>query len=316
MAWVVTRDLALANGAQVIYALKEALKAQGWTVLMSGDGLAVYNAAGDSITHNGAGANGMNNALAWFRIEDPASANEWVFQQGSWGVQYWTILRSVAAGFVGGAPAAAQRPTAADEQTCTELTLTEPFGVLIFAGAGAILTNIGVQSAAHNGIYAFYCVSHASGVGTFENIVAQESMNSAITSGDADPAVVIATGASPTQANLGRATDQTSGIFTGMSGAEWAEYAALMPKTTGGATPPTETHPDAAGNYRRSTIDFERYAAQGAQPTWKGQAYHFRWSPSSAFAIPDILDTAGGAPWYMIFFGLALPWDSAVPPTL
>jgi len=60
-----------ATGAEAFYQLKELLKAQGSSVLMSGDGLALYSAVGDVITGPGAGANGMANTRAWFRVQLP-----------------------------------------------------------------------------------------------------------------------------------------------------------------------------------------------------------------------------------------------------
>src|SRR3990172_4710338 len=103
-----------ATGAVAMYDLKELLKAQGWSVVMSGDGLAVYSAVGDVITGGGVGANGMANTRAWFRITDPAGVKELTIQRGTLNYTY-RIKFSYAAKFTGGAPDPDQTPSATDE---------------------------------------------------------------------------------------------------------------------------------------------------------------------------------------------------------
>lgn len=102
------------SGAAALYQLKETLKAAGWTVMASGDGLALYGAASDVIASGAAGAGGMNNVKAWFRIRMPGSTREFTFQRGTNATDL--RLKYSVDGFTGGAPSAVQCPSAADEQ--------------------------------------------------------------------------------------------------------------------------------------------------------------------------------------------------------
>lgn len=82
-----------------IFDLKEAMKAAGYSVRGSGDGIAAHSAVGDIITQSGSGANGMNNSNAWFTIRQDgggtapfSGTREWTFQRGaqsySWACEY------------------------------------------------------------------------------------------------------------------------------------------------------------------------------------------------------------------------------------
>lgn len=105
------------TGAVAMFNLKELLKTAGWTVMSSSDGT-TYNAGGDQISSGAAGANGMANNNAWFRIRSPAGAGavEYIFQRGTTNL-VWRGKRSRTAGFTGGSPSATQTPSATDEGT-------------------------------------------------------------------------------------------------------------------------------------------------------------------------------------------------------
>jgi len=117
-------DAVNANGWGILfYNLKQLLKTVGWTVLSSSDGL-TYFPASDGITHNGLGAAGMANALAWFRIRQPsggvapyAGVREIVFQlidQEPPSMHLYAKV-SQSGGFTGGAPSATRTPSSVDE---------------------------------------------------------------------------------------------------------------------------------------------------------------------------------------------------------
>lgn len=167
MAWSMndgggdTYNLLHSTGAESIYALKELLKSVGWTVLMSGDGLLVYDAVGDSITAAGAGANGMNNVSAWFRITDPANARELLFQRGAnsyaWILQYSRLEK-----FDGGAPSATVLPTATD---MVGWRAGSSVSGTLFPTAGSWYCQIAAQDAAEGDVYAFWLVSRPTAAG-------------------------------------------------------------------------------------------------------------------------------------------------------
>lgn len=98
---------------EVPYDLKTALKAAGWTVRASGDGLSNYNATGDLFTSMTATANGWLNVRAWYRIQSPSGNEEYTFQRiSSTAVR---IKVSHFAKFTGGTANATTTPSAADE---------------------------------------------------------------------------------------------------------------------------------------------------------------------------------------------------------
>lgn len=63
-----------------MFQFKEFMKVAGWQVKASGDGLALYSSTGDVIDSEGAGAGGMANARAWFRLVSPDDVIEYTFQ--------------------------------------------------------------------------------------------------------------------------------------------------------------------------------------------------------------------------------------------
>lgn len=107
----------------VLYAVKEGLKAETWTVPKSGDGASGFSNSGDIITT----ATLMATNNAWFVVQMPASANpriSYCFQRVSSSV--WRAWQSTD-GFTGGSPSATVRPTASDEQQVLNNGTTNPW---------------------------------------------------------------------------------------------------------------------------------------------------------------------------------------------
>jgi len=63
------------NGGRLFYALKEALKAKGWTHVASGDGIAAFSTVTDQITSGASGANGFDNTRAWICLQQPTGGS-------------------------------------------------------------------------------------------------------------------------------------------------------------------------------------------------------------------------------------------------
>jgi hypothetical protein len=126
--------VASGNGCAAIYNLKTALKANGWTVESSGDGLAAYGSSTDVITSSGSGANGLDNTSSWFRLRMTTAQDgynrEFLIQRGSASTS-WDIKYSVLA-FSGGTPSATSAPTSTDEQVVISSSTA------IFAGAETV----------------------------------------------------------------------------------------------------------------------------------------------------------------------------------
>lgn len=123
MAWIFTStgtpndsvNLSPATYAATMFTLKEVLKQAGWVVKASSDG-STYNSSGDQITTGNAGAGGMNNSSAWFRIQSPAGAGgrEFTYQRGTTSSNFRRKV-SHSVGFVTGGSATVT-PSATDEQ--------------------------------------------------------------------------------------------------------------------------------------------------------------------------------------------------------
>jgi hypothetical protein len=120
MAYTFNTNQTPATCAEAVYNLKTLLKLVGWTVKKSSDGT-TYNSTGDQISSGASGANGMNNARAWFVIQEPGTVpRQFCLQrQNTVGVNtsyQWRVKYSRYAGFTGGSPAATVTPSATDEQ--------------------------------------------------------------------------------------------------------------------------------------------------------------------------------------------------------
>lgn len=92
-------------------AFKAGLKAQGWSVTRTSDGI-TFSSSSDILTHGGSGAGGLDNANAFFVAAAPApSTQSFVFYRGADALN-WGIWSSGAAGFTGGSTSSL--PTATD----------------------------------------------------------------------------------------------------------------------------------------------------------------------------------------------------------
>ena len=145
MAYAYLVNQTPATAAVAIYNLKTQLKAGGWTVPRSSDGT-TYNSSGDQISSGSSGANGMDNARAWFVIQEPASpSRQFCFQRdnttGANTSYKWRIKYSKGAGFTGGSPDAVTVPTATDEQ----FLLGSGTGTTVFAALFSLATDGGFR---------------------------------------------------------------------------------------------------------------------------------------------------------------------------
>lgn len=201
-----------ATGAAAMYAVKEVLKAAGWVVNQSSDGT-TYNAAGDQISHGGAGANGMANSNAWFEIQEPeANGRSYTVQRDTVNNWEYRVKMSAAAGFAGGTPGAIQTPSATDEVTLLGSgTDAAPVHVPLFPTTdGSYRLHAIAESTpvgpAGNRVYGFWIWTTQTGSGVLTTLWLQEAMAVGTyvplsgtrlvpTDGDADPAFYICTAA-------------------------------------------------------------------------------------------------------------------------
>lgn len=158
------------QAAEVAFHLKELLKTVGWVHQASGDGLALFSTTpgnvNDVLTTFVAGANGLNNPLAWFVLQHPASSRRLSFQFQGVVTPYWRIKYSLSAGFTGGTPSATQTPSAVDEKflmgSGTDAAPNfEPW--LYFSSPDGVICHMAADNAAP---YGFYMVGYEVNQGT------------------------------------------------------------------------------------------------------------------------------------------------------
>jgi hypothetical protein len=120
----VNQTVTTAGGTGVVYLLKTHLKAHGWTVLGSGDGLSAFSAPGDVITSANSGANGLDNNRAWVTLGDPGNNRSFTFWRGTTNA-VWRITTTESCSLTGGN---------------STTPLTTPLTDGIISGAGSLAT--------------------------------------------------------------------------------------------------------------------------------------------------------------------------------
>lgn len=184
------------NGAEAMYNLQIFLRDQiVGTIPISGDGLAAFDNVGTSvITAPGSGANGMDNANAYFVWRDPGSEYEWCFQRNAT-ENNWEIVFSALDGFTGGT--ATTRPTATDEQALWNAAFFDTAGTYRVHFEGDNAASVGAV-----GVYAWSMISTENGTGDAETCIAHLPMKpgtypelvgtrAAPTTGEPDPSVTL-----------------------------------------------------------------------------------------------------------------------------
>ena len=303
--WILNQ--APATGAEAIFNLKAMLKLAGWVVQSSGDATS-YFAASDGITTAGSGAGGMNNANAWFRIQDPGAVRELVVQRGSTSRAFW-IRSSKSAKFVGGAPSATVAPTATDQQnewgTIATGTTLPPVDATYRQQGGA-------DSASP---YGWWTASYPTGGGdanfglVYEPLVETDAA-------DTDPIVMLVTVATLAFTPVGDiAIETASSTVSGVKGyIDGTNFVSITGCTYGSAS--GTIFPGASGTNPHSTKDDAAsimYARRSAltTPGYKGKGTVMRWEGTTRSEG----DTKS-AKTRICFGNVTLPWDGVTTPTI
>jgi hypothetical protein len=194
-------NLTPATGPVAVFTLKQRLKAKGWIVKSSSDGT-TYSASADVITSGGAGANGLANNNAWFRIQMPTMdgvLRELTIQRGT-GNTAWRV--KYGANFTGGSPGATQTPSATDEQILlgggTDALPT--FGT--WFGADGSYYFHAVAGDAEDG-YSFFTAAYPTAGGACNHGFAMDRMIQFVPGADADPYVLVIAGGATDPYNNG-----------------------------------------------------------------------------------------------------------------
>lgn len=306
-----------------MFNLKTALKASGWTVTKSSDGV-TFNASGDQITTGTTGAGGMRVVKAWFVIQAPGAAfgftRSFCIQNADATGQNFRIKYS-AAGFTGGSPAILVTPTATDEQ------------VIVGAGtdaaptfAGAFVTGYGTTVPARQQImvnnaspYEWYTVSQPQGGGDCNQVFAHDVMvTGSFDTLDVDPYVILL-----------KATSSifSSGSFYNTGTVCWAWYRKGMTGplftqiSANQYTVGSNEYVNALGTNGYSSKDvvlpilYARTLVQLTAVGLKGQSTLFRWvgNPRPSGDTLSVVSTSDGICMSTPPNCVVLPWDGTVP---
>jgi len=316
MAWLTTYStqstlnigFAANKGNIMMYHLKELLKTAGWSVISSSDGT-TYNASGDQISSSDSGAGGMDNNNAWFRIQDPGTVREYVFQRGTTS-QAWKWMYSASDKFTGGTPNATTVPTATDEQGLAKAGTS----AVTMLPTGAGFAHIAVQNAAHNGVYAWWLmVSQAGTTLPEQTLMCCDAMDASLSTGDNDPCVHYGSDDAPVDATVGSTSvASTTDSFRGWmryneTDEEWSGLTAAYYYTATGVlyTPGfglLNPHNDKFGLL---PIPYFRHSSTGTTVGFKGLGKYIKWKPSELIRYPSVLSDVSDN--YVVCYDVALP---------
>ena len=319
------KNTVYATTAAAFYAFKALAKAQGFTVPSSSDGT-TYNAAGDQITHGGAGAGGMANSLAWFRLRDPAGVREWLFQRGSTSNHHWWIRYSALARFVGGAPSATVGPTATDSQNHVGTATAGTDCFLGGGGEGTLRFQMMVDSTAP---YTWYMYAYSTGgSGTRGWIFCDALQAGSYDAADTDPVVlgfftqaaeIFTNATSITTIMQSSATPGTPGLFAwikfGLAGAGYVGMA-VSPIYEGSTN---FYAPGGAAQNPYSAKDevfapmVSRSAVRTAPTGLKGVLQNMRMVGPQHASSGDVINVAGVKDFIVVDKSFAQPWDGTDP---
>ena len=304
------------TAAIAMFELKTLLKAQGWTVPSSGDGT-TYFSASDGITTGAAGAGGLNNLNAWFRIQDPAGIVEFVFQRCS-SSTLWRIKWSRTSKFIIGSPSATRVPAAADEDIpWSGGTDASPTGSTLWTTDGTYRWNCAADNAAP---YGWWSGAFLNGGGIAQTALVYDP----VTPSDATDSYkyVLYVASTPTGASTfsftgmgGEAGTTATQIIYGHVpsvgvGAAAAYQAASLNSTSGQVVPNNLGGNPISGKDEIFPICLVRRSAQ-ITPGFKGISTLMKWHGTNR-ANGDTL-TISTARDRIVYKDVNLPWDGSVP---
>jgi hypothetical protein len=297
-----------ATGTVAIFNVKACALAAGWSVPKSGDATSYFSSS-DGLTTSSSGAGGLGNAGAWFIIRDPAAAREFCFQRGT--DTTWRIKYSASAHFTGGSPAAGVTPSATDEVVLHGGgTDASPSYSALLGTNNTYRWNVGFDNAAP---YGFWAAGFLTGGSALSGAIILEPVVG--DAADTDPCVIFTFngawnsasyyGTSGTRGWLSNTHTTSSNFVTIAAGTIYDNGNAglLFPVTV-------VTNPF-SGNDEVMTIPYARRAGATAPQGVKGVGRNIKWvglsrSNGDALTVSTTRD-------YIVYSGLALPWDGTVP---
>lgn len=311
------------TGPESIFELKQWLTTghggtKFWTVTMSGDGLSAYSGTGDVITHSGTGANGLNNANAWFVLKDPDSNREIIFHRAT-NHYTWNFFYLRGASFSGGA--AATPATHANKKSWMNARAAGP--ILCFPTSGSWYFHICCEGDTPEGnVYPFWAIGRVSGSGLPAAAFIMDCVVDALSpAGDDDKALMLG-GAYALKLDSGAYLNySSSGAYLsgfmrwGEVNEEWSWYTLAVYQDQNGYVYPgtVPTHPEDG----KLPIFPGFYWRRGATTNGvKGQSHMIRYKPS--LSMGDWGDTMyDGTDYYLVVDHVLLRgWPDSTGPAI
>jgi len=317
----------------VMKAVKDMLVTAGWSVKMSGNGVAEYSSTGLFATDTNAN---FANAKCWFRIQSPDTQREFIFQHDNAGGA--RIKYSPSAKFTGGSPSATVTPSATDEKYVRGAAsdATPSYGATFFA-SGTTSGTVRYQGFAQGtSPYGFwfaganspggaistgFCFDPVTGVPEdTDPFVVYCGTTSAFLASDLTYGAYSNTGTltkAATQANGGTSTGAYGFYDTGFTTyVLWAACAYTMGATlTGGtntfiASSLLTTNPFNAKQEALPILYARSTDVAASSRGIKGWSTMMRWTTIARSTFSDTLDTKA---WICVS-GVWLPWDGTTVP--
>jgi hypothetical protein len=315
MTWYFDTNNTHTQSAESIFALKELLKGTpGWSVKSSGDA-STYNSTGDQISHDGSGANGMDNSKAWFRIQMPTAQSvtrEFTFQRGTSDYQC-RIKYSYSAGFTGGSPDATTTPSATDEQILWGSgTDAAPGFSTLFPSSGTWMYNCCAGNSSEG--YAFYGIAIPQGGGsTVHYIIWEALLDNSYPSEDVDPYIIIMEDIAMTLSSLSSssASPVRGYLAKGLPAEDWVMIPALSHEDTGSNIEQALSVNPHTGKDDALPIMYARRAAFAAPTGYKGVGRMMKWIGTYRYTATTL--TISSSKDRIVFDAVSLPWDGSNP---
>jgi hypothetical protein len=327
MAYLYTRNLTPAFGAEAIFNLKTALKAAGWTVTKSSDGV-TFNASGDQITVSGTGAGGMRVVKAWFVIQQPTAAfgfqRQFCFQNADANGYQWRIKYSAGAGFSGGSPGAIATPSATDEGYIFGAgTDAAPTFASLFQASYGNTVPVRQQIMVNNASpYEWYTISYPQGGGDTNQILMLDVMSTgSFDVLDVDPYVILAASLTLFSNTTLFAAETVAKTWfkKGLAGALFMPISASQYQFGTGVNTAAFAHNIGANAYSNKDnvlpLMFGRTPSGVTAVGLKGQSTLLRWvcnSRSSGDTL-TLVSTSDAICATTAPYCVALPWDGSTP---
>lgn len=304
--------------AVAIFDLKAAMVSAGYTVRGSGDGIAAHSTTGNVITSSGSGANGMNNADAWFTVEQAiggvapySGTRQWTFQRGansySWACEYSGPNTT----FDQATGSATVRPTGVVAADIKPFTSASGFQTIF-----PTTLNFTYQIRVGNSVEKFfwYLIGYPNGGGNTNcHIFFAPLSNETITSTEDDPFILSANNGTLLFSAIGQKTTGNVFGWQGKNGTvnAYALVSAMAYVDNGGVCSPSELGTNPIGNEDSELPIMWGRINTSTQPGFKGGTTVIQWK-----GCPRVTGDVYATYSKICFDDTVWPWDSATIPSV